>query len=197
MVKRDDEVLQGMTPAFPVPRDGLLHPSQRKPGAPLLLTAELPGDILGWADGLRRAHYPPERNRLRAHVTLFHALPPSCEAELLVLLADLARSEPPRARIDGVMKLGKGTALAVRSPDMVALHAVIAERMQGLLTRQDAQPLRLHVTIQNKVTAEAARALQAELEPGLAPHHFRFRGFGLYAWQDGLWCPIRIVAFRG
>lgn len=168
-----------------------------KPGAPLLITAELPPDVLAWADGLRRAHFPPERNRLRAHVTLFHALPPFVEDELLEVLGDLARAAPPPARLSGLMKLGGGTALAIDSAEMVELHGVIAERMHGLLTRQDAQPLHLHVTIQNKVTGEAARALQAELGPQLQPRAFRFHGFGLYAWEDGLWRPIRVVPFRG
>jgi len=178
-------------------RPGEVLPVQRKAGAPLLVTAELPSEVLGWADALRRAHYPPERNRLRAHVTLFHALPPRVEEELVALLKDLARDPAPDARIEGLMKLGKGTALAVHSPQMVALHAEIQERMHGLLTPQDAQPLRLHVTIQNKVTPEAARALQQELEPQLRPIAFRFKGFGLYAWEDGLWRPLRTIAFRG
>ncbi|MEJ2410573.1 MAG: 2'-5' RNA ligase family protein [Novosphingobium sp.] len=169
----------------------------RKPGAPLLITAELPPDVLLWTDALRREHYPSERNRLRAHVTLFHALPPSVEDELIQVLADLARSAPPDARIDGLMKLETGTALAVESPAMVDLHARIAERMHGLLTDRDTRLLRLHVTLQNKVKPEAARALQAQLAAELRPVSFRFRGFGLYAWEDGLWRPIRVVAFRG
>ena len=48
---------------------------------PFIVTAELPGEIFSWVDGLRRAHFPPERNHLSAHVTLFHALPPWVEAE--------------------------------------------------------------------------------------------------------------------
>lgn len=169
----------------------------RQPGAPLLITAELPADVLAWADALRREHYPPERNRLRAHVTLFHALPPSVEAELLEVLANLARQPAPSARIDGLMKLERGTALAVESHAMVELHARIAERMHGLLTEQDRRPLKLHVTIQNKVKADAAKALQAALEPSLRAISFRFHGFGLYAWEQGLWRPIRTIAFRG
>lgn len=179
------------------PSQNWIATGPRKAGAPLLVTAELPSDVLNWTDALRREHYPPERNRLRAHVTLFHALPPSVEGELIEVLGDLARAAPPPARIDGLMKLGTGTALAVESPAMAELHAVIAERMHGLLTQQDAQPLRLHVTIQNKVTAQAARALQSELRPQLQPVSFRFRGFGLYAWEDGLWRPIRLFSFRG
>jgi len=164
---------------------------------PLLVTAELPPDVLAWADALRKAHYPPERNRLRAHVTLFHALPPSIEDELREVLGDLARAAPPLAQITGLMKLGTGTAIAVNSPDMYALHGQIAERLHGLLTRQDQDDLRLHITIQNKVPLAEARALQAELAPRIEPRAFRFPAFGLYAWEDGLWRPIRTIPFRG
>lgn len=169
----------------------------RKPRAPLLVTAELPPDVLAWADGLRRAHYPPERNRLRAHVTLFHALPHFIEDELLDVLRDLARAAPPAAVIEGLMKLGGGTALAVDCPAMVELHGRIAGRMHGLLTQQDTAARRLHITIQNKVTLEQARTLQAALEPDLRPVRFRFPAFGLYAWEDSLWRPIKVVPFRG
>lgn len=166
-------------------------------GVPLLICAELPPDVLAWADGLRRAHYPPERNRLRAHVTLFHALPPSSEPEIRRLLGDLAAEPAPEAEITGLMNLGKGTAFRIASPGMVALHGVIAERLHGLLTRQDGQPLRLHITVQNKVTPEAARALQASLSAEFQPRRFRFRAFGLYAYEEGLWRPIRDYPFRG
>lgn len=166
-------------------------------GAPLLITAELPGDVLAWADGLRRAHYPPERNRLRAHVTLFHALPPSSEGEVRRLLAALAKEPAPEARLGGLMNLGRGTAIDIHSPGMVAMHGHLAGRLAGLLTRQDAQKLRLHVTVQNKVTPEAARALQAELQAQLPEWPFRFRGLGLYAWEEGLWRELRVYPFRG
>jgi 2'-5' RNA ligase len=180
-----------------VNREGEILASERRPGAPLLVTAELPADVLGWADALRREHYPPDRNRLRAHVTLFHALPPSVENELLAILGDLARSAPPSARISGLMKLERGTALAVQSPAMEEFHARIADRMHGLLTVQDNRPLRLHITVQNKVSPAQARALQATLAAELVPVSFRFRGFGLYAWEEGLWHEIRLVKFRG
>lgn len=39
-----------------------------------ILTAELDPDSFAWFDGLRRAHFPPERIVLPAHVTLFHRL---------------------------------------------------------------------------------------------------------------------------
>lgn len=53
------------------------HGAMMRRPAPYIVTAELPGDVLAFADGLRRAHFPPERNWLVAHATLFHALAPS------------------------------------------------------------------------------------------------------------------------
>lgn len=166
-------------------------------GAPLLITAELPADIFAWADGLRRTHYPPERNRLGAHVTLFHGLPPSAEGEVRRVLADLAGRPAPEARITGLMDLGRGTALAVDSPEMVVLHAEMAERLHGLIQQKDARPLRLHITVQNKVSRKAASTLQAELAQDLPARHFRFRGFGLSHWRDELWRLAQLYAFRG
>ena len=166
-------------------------------GVPLLITAELPGNILNWADALRKAHYPPERNRLAAHVTLFHALPPSAEAEIRTLLGALVRQMPPMAEISGVMDLGRGTALAVESAGMLALYEQIAERLHGVLGPQDGHTPRLHITIQNKVDKTVARALQAELKDNLQPCRFRFRGLALHAWEAGLWRNIRSYPFRG
>ncbi|MEW9856771.1 2'-5' RNA ligase family protein [Novosphingobium sp. M1R2S20] len=161
------------------------------------MTAELPPDVLAWADALRRAHYPPDRNRLRAHVTLFHALPPSAEDELRRCLAQITAAPPPPASISGLMNLGGGTALDVDSPELIAIHGLIADRMHGLLTNQDARSLRLHITIQNKVSHDAARTLQAELKATLSRRSFRFKGLGLYAYEGGLWRPIRTFSFRG
>ena len=165
--------------------------------APLIVTAELPPDVLAWVDGLRRAHFPPERNVLRAHVTLFHALPPWLEGEARALLADLAAMPPPQAMIARILDLGRGTALGIDCPPMLDLRETIAERFHGLLTAQDSHGVRLHVTVQNKVQRPAARALQAELAQGFRPRGFRFHGLGLHVYEGGPWRTLRTFAFRG
>lgn len=167
-------------------------------GVPLLVTAELPPDILAWADHLRKANYPPERNRLQAHVTLFHALPPSSRDEVEQLLRSIASEvAAPDAQVTGLMDLGRGTALAVDSPGMAALHERLAERLHGLTQQQDARELRLHITVQNKVARRLAKELQAELETQFRPRGFRFAGFGLYGWDGSLWNFERLYPFRG
>jgi len=65
----------------------------------LILTAELPPELHRWATDLRTAHFPPERNHLEAHVTLFHAIPPQCEDELRRLLAREVGSIAPVLRV--------------------------------------------------------------------------------------------------
>jgi len=165
---------------------------------PLIVTAELPGDIDAWANRLRRAHYPVERNQVSAHVTLFHALPPSCEAELRDALAVAASDHRPLpARLEGAMALGGGTALKIASPAMLALRAELAERFRGLLSPQDQPEPRLHVTVQNKVSETAARALRAELARTFVPRDFRFSGLALHRYRGGPWEPVKRWSFRG
>ena len=57
--------------------------------APIIVTALMGGADFAWADGLRRAHFPPERNWLPAHITLFHHLPPSLLDEVAARLKRL------------------------------------------------------------------------------------------------------------
>lgn len=164
----------------------------------LILTAELPPALHRWATDLRTAHFPPERNHLEAHVTLFHAIPPQCEDELRRLLAREAGSIAPiRARLEGLMPLGSGTALKLSSHGILDLRDAIAEHFHGLLTAQDQHRPRLHVTIQNKVAPKEAKALQAQLAGTIEPRDFAFPGLALHRYRGGPWDFVRRFAFRG
>lgn len=167
--------------------------------APLILTAELPPNLHRRFTDLRTAHYPRERNYLEAHVTLFHALPAHCEEELRRFLARLAGEVAPVAgRVDGVMSLGGGgTAVRLASPGMLALRDGIADHFRGLLTLQDQHRPRLHVTIQNKVTAAEVRAVRGMLEVLVPAQDFAFPGLALHAYRGGPWEMRRRFAFRG
>lgn len=173
-------------------------PPPKVPPAPFIVTAELPADIFSWADGLRRAHFPPERNKLAAHVTLFHSFAPSLRDELHGVLGQFAAEfAAPPARINGLMSLGTGTALALESPLMLEIRERIAAHFHGALTTQDQHTPRLHITIQNKVTSEQAKILQRELEPRLTARNFRFRGLGLHIYRETHWDAAGLWPFRG
>ena len=68
--------------------EGLAAPTPA--AAPIIVTALLGSADFGWADGLRRAHFPPERNKIPAHISLFHHLPPARLEELMRLMKTLA-----------------------------------------------------------------------------------------------------------
>ncbi len=165
---------------------------------PFILTAELPDDIFQWADALRKNHFPPERNWLKAHVTLFHALAPSLREELRDKVSRIASIQAaPAAKISGLLNLGRGTALAIESPGMLAIRQDIAEHFHGCLTAQDQHKPRLHITIQNKVESAAARALQNCLGPEIKPRDFRFKGLGLHLYCGPHWQSLDRWSFRG
>lgn len=166
--------------------------------APLIVTAELPKDLAAWATALRDAHFPPERNFLKAHVTLFHAIPPMCAAELNDVLAAIVRETAPvPGMIEGLMSLGGGTAIKLASQPMRDLRAEVAEHFHGMLTGQDQHAPRLHITIQNKVTSAVAKALQADLADLVQPGTFAFRGLSVHRYLGGPWELVKCHVFRG
>lgn len=166
--------------------------------APLIVTAQLPATLQSWANGLRKAHFPPERNYLDAHVTLLHALPYHVLDEAKALLSRMAAQHGPvKARLADVMDLGTGTAFVIDSPDMMGLRNDIADHFHGLLTLQDDQVPRLHVTVQNKVLRKDAIALQKIFQSGFVPRSFNFAGLALHHYLSGPWNDAGRWSFRG
>ena len=164
---------------------------------PLIVTAELGSEDLAWLNDLRRRHYPAERNQLPAHLTMFHALPPSAEQEIRQVLAGLAARPAPRAFIAGVMDLGGGAAFRIASDELDNIRAEIAGRLTGLLTAQDRAGWSAHVTIQNKVPPREAKTLIRALANQFDRRPVRIAGLGLHRYLGGPWKTLRTYSFRG
>ena len=113
----------------------------------LIVTAEIAQRDFSWIEGLRRAHYPPDRNRVPAHLTMFHSLPPSAETELQRRLSRVVRRPAPMARIEGLMDLGGGVAFRIVSTDLDGIRDELVAGLHGLLGAQDSGGWRPHVTI--------------------------------------------------
>lgn len=163
----------------------------------LIVTAQIGPQDLAWLDQLRRTHYPPERNQVPAHLTIFHALPPSSEGEVRSKLARIAAEPRPRASIEGLMDLGGGVALRVISADLDRIRQQLANTFHGLLSAQDEGGWRPHITIQNKVSPKTARALIAELQRAFVPRPLAIRGLGFHRFLSGPWETIATYSFRG
>ncbi|WP_375392212.1 2'-5' RNA ligase family protein, partial [uncultured Sphingomonas sp.] len=144
-----------------------------------------------WLDGLRREHFPAERNQLDAHLTLFHHLPPSAVDELKHRLVEETRGVPaPHARIAGLMSLGRGVAFRIEVPELVGIRARLADAFAPMLTPQDAGGWRAHVTIQNKVAPATAKLLLAELQRGFTPRPVAIAGLATWWYRGGPWEPL-------
>jgi hypothetical protein len=163
---------------------------------PLIVTAEFGASDFAWIDGLRRAHYPVERNRVPAHLTMFHALPPSAERELRGRISQVVRGPPPRATIAGLMDLGSGVAFRVVSDDLDRLREALVDGLHGLLTAQDGGGWRPHITIQNKVAPKVARALKQALERNFRPRPLAVTGVAIHRYMGGAWEQAAAYAFR-
>lgn len=168
-----------------------------KPGAPIILTGMLEPRALAHFDALRQKHFPAERNFLPAHLTLFHHLPSPRANALIQDLKDEARHEGPmKARAIRPHMMGRGVSIIVESAELDDFRSRLAERWSLDLVPQDRRGFRPHVTIQNKVSPEAAKALHGELSAGFRPFPFDVSGAALWWYRGGPWEPLREVRFR-
>lgn len=166
--------------------------------APLILTLRFDRATFARLDGLRRAHFPPERNHIPAHLTLFHALPGEAKEEILDNLhVACAGTAPLALRITGPRSLGRGVALEVEAPGLAALRRLLAQQWRPWLTPQDAQGFRPHVTIQNKVAPDEARALLDAMTPTFEPWEARGEGLLLWHYRGGPWEAAAELPFSG
>ncbi|ONF95308.1 2'-5' RNA ligase family protein [Sphingomonas jeddahensis] len=159
--------------------------------APIIVTALFGKADQAWFDGLRQRHFPPERNHIAAHLTMFHHLPPSAVEELKRRLTDETRGMPaPEARLGAPFSLGRGVAYRIVSPALEHIRAGIADAFAGLLTPQDQAGWRPHVTVQNKVEPAAAKALLAALSADYRPRALAVAGLAAWWYRGGPWEPL-------
>jgi hypothetical protein len=166
--------------------------------SPIILTAKMGHADQAWANALRTRYYPAERNYLDAHITLFHHLPPAHLPEIKSRLAGMAaENAPPQAWLSDVMMLGRGVGFRVESPELLSIREELAQAFRGLLIPQDQGRPRLHITVQNKVEAAAAKALHTELSAAFEPRMLSISGISAFYYRGGPWEAIQSWSFRG
>ena len=166
--------------------------------APLILSLMLDESSQAFFNGLRRQHFPPERNYLAAHLTLFHHLPGAHLADITQELVACSQSMGPTPlEVTGLQFLGRGVAYALESEAISALHRALQQQWLPWLTPQDQQRRRPHITIQNKVDPAVARALHQQLTDEFEPFEATGTGLHLWAYRNGPWEALRTFRFAG
>ncbi|MCJ2049012.1 2'-5' RNA ligase family protein [Methylobacterium sp. J-070] len=164
--------------------------------APLILTLAFDEPTLARFDGERRRYFPEALNRIPAHATLFHHLPGDRERGVIEAITALARTVPaPDVVVTGLRFTGRGVAYVLESESLATFRARLAREFGASLTAQDRQGWRPHVTVQNKVSPDAARALHADLSACFAPFHFTAPATLLWRYLGGPWAPVARLPF--
>jgi hypothetical protein len=167
-----------------------------EPAAPLILTLWLDERSFTFFDEQRRRYFPPERNFIPAHLTLFHHLPCEHLTSIRQDIDTLASEQQPFAmRVTGLRSLGRGVAYALQSPELGKMRRQLALRWNDWLKPQDRQNHNPHVTVQNKVHPSAARALLEELSGSFQPFQVEATGLELWWYRGGPWERVRRFQF--
>lgn len=170
---------------------------------------------------LREKYFPPHRNKLDAHLTLFHALPGSrLESTIIPKIEEVARKTAPftitlKGAIKQVVRLGKGgVALSIPRPQGGKEAKRVQHELQdtwrslGILSPQDRKGSSKfpHYTIANKLdagrTKEEADAKVMEVKTLLRAEYVNdegvVEGLGLWEYLDGgEWRWVRRFDFEG
>jgi 2'-5' RNA ligase len=158
-----------------------------------ILTAEIDGESFAWLDALRQRHFPPERNFLPAHLTLFHR----CSRRQIHQLRLMEMPpEPIGLDFDAVRSLGAGVAIHASSAMLERFRHDVKEKMGGPVSRQDDQRWIPHVTIQNKVPADVARALHRKMESQFSARTGSVPGLLIWEYLNGPWKLMHRLPFE-
>jgi hypothetical protein len=160
--------------------------SQSSP--PFVLTLKLDSASFDLLNSLRQQHFPPERNFLPAHVTLFHALDSQHDRSIRQTLQEVcSQTSILPLHFPSLRFMGKGVAVEVSCPELVQLRQQLAQIWENWLTAQDRQGYRSHVTIQNKVAPEQARQLYDRLSREWQAQDGQGEGLLLWYYRGGPW----------
>ncbi|MBF9196149.1 2'-5' RNA ligase family protein [Microvirga terrestris] len=165
--------------------------------AALILTLQLDERSFAFFDEQRRRYFPPGRNFIPAHLTLFHALPGE---QLAAIQNDIETTisgqQPFKLDVTGLRSLGRGVAYALESSELSRVRRHLALGWNDWLKPQDRQNHNPHVTVQNKVDPTQARALLEDLKEGFQPFEVTGTGLDLWWYRGGPWEKVRTFVFQ-
>ncbi|PJJ80121.1 2'-5' RNA ligase family protein [Mucilaginibacter auburnensis] len=160
---------------------------------PLILTLQLDAQSEAFFNEQRQRYFPPERNFLNAHLTLFHQLPNTDETREYF---ESITQAPFKLQVTGLMSLGGGVAYKIESAALLGLRKTLADHFIEVLIPQDRQGFRPHITVQNKVLPEQAKELLNNLQEQFQPFKAEALGLNLWAYLGGPWRHDAYYAFK-
>lgn len=160
----------------------------------LIITLDMVQEDQAFFNTLREKHFPAHANYLDAHITLFHKLPAN-EERIPEMLTNFAKRAILNLAVNKVHLMGTCVAYTLVSDELKHLHEQMQNAFAPWLIKQDQQPLRPHITVQNKVTAFKAQQLYQELAENFTPFIIKTTGFSTWKYLKGPWKHLHKYPF--
>jgi len=165
----------------------LMNPNQEtisEVSGVLILTLRMDEQAQQFFNLLRERHFPAERNFLKAHLTLFHKLP---DNDYTLRYLNTFKRASFDMEVTTLINIGAGVAYRLEGEQLKSLRAVLSKEFMDVLSPQDRQGFRGHVTVQNKTSPEAARTLLAKLTQDFTPFTVKALGLDVWEYLGGPW----------
>ena len=157
-------------------------------GIPLILTFKLDAFSQDRLDNWRQQYFPPARNHLKAHLTIYHQLPGQNIKEISKTLQAFVLTHSAIAlRFSHLITRAGFVGVAIESPELIEARAKLSRLFGSTLRAQDKQPYRPHVTITNLGSPKEAEKCMADLEPVFSNWNARAEGLELFHYRNGPW----------
>lgn len=145
---------------------------------------------------LRTKYFPPNLNKLSAHITLFRALPGSKLPMIQEAIQDVVQQYHPFFVSTGApFMLAHGVGLVVRADPAQEIFQALKERWISFLSKQD-HSFRPHYTIQNKVEDRSiVEKTSDEIRGTFTGSRGTANGLTLHLYYKGYWAPKQFYPF--
>lgn len=163
----------------------------------LIVTLQLDPESHDYFTALRTRYFPPERNYLSAHITLFHALPRAELAAVSHALAKVAGDTAPfPIGFSTLQRWNRGFSVKVDCPELLSVRGKLAGGFAPLLSAQDRQKYQPHLTLMNKAEEAQARLAYETFSAAWVPRQARALGLELHTYANGPWIQENGYPFR-
>lgn len=151
---------------------------------------------------IRKRYFPPQLNKLEAHITLFHALPESrLDGVVLPAIKDLVQTTSPfQLGATTPFKLKKGIAIGMPKDHggnaARWVYQSFQRQWRDFLSPQDMS-FQAHYTVMNKVDdRKKVDNAFAQLQSNWKPHFGTAEGVSLWKYNAGHWDLVEHHRFK-
>ncbi len=165
------------------------------PNSTVLVTLSLDPESQNFFQRLRDQYFPPDRNIVPAHVTLFHKLPESSGEKIKADIQTVVQRPAFDLHVTSIMNTGSGVSYKLESPEFCDLHKQLRNQWLQWLTPQDRQGFRPHIVVQNKVSVETAKRTYEVLQGQFQTFTARSADIILWRYLGGPWEELESFRF--